>query len=145
MKYLIREGEPFTGSIQSILWDDGIVAYTDGLSLSEYEAERGLKLKAISEAEWEALTKTYLEGLITAPVEETPEAFDYALCVLPPCRWQRVRGVEIFHLSERLTHDLVHWHAKLNGRCYTFTDRETLAPETVATKVAEAAHLLEPA
>ena len=145
MKYLIHADQPYTGSIQSILKADGTVGYTNGLTPAEYEAERGFKLKVLDDAEFHALNEAYLASLITAPVDETPEAFEDALCVLPPCKWQRVRGVEIFHLSERLTADLVQWHAKLNGRCYTFTDRETLAPEAVATKVAEAARALEPA
>lgn len=146
MKYIIRADRPYAGSIQSILKPDGTVGYTNGQSLADYEKECGFPLKVIDEKALDALTEGYLQSLITDPVEETPKAFEDALCVLPPCKWQKVAGVEMFHLSERLTHDLVHWHTKLNGRCFAFTDRETLSADAIASKAAKAAErTMEPA
>jgi hypothetical protein len=137
--WLIDANEPFRGHVQSVLTPEGTVAYTDGLTVEQYEAERGVKLKKITDAELDALLSEYEAGLVTDPTEETEAQFWYALGVLPPCRWRTVDGVELFHISERLTGDLVSWHAQYDGRFFTFTDQARRAGYDLALKVRTAA------
>ena len=92
MQFLIRDDEPFRGHCQSVLNKDGTVAYTDGLTVAEYEAERGFKVKVIEEPAFDALMQAHYESLKTKPIIITKEAFWYALEVLPPCRWHHVGG-----------------------------------------------------
>jgi len=135
--WIIKADQPYSG-VQSFLTPDGTVAYTDGLTIEQYEAERGIKLKAISDAELDELQSAFEAGLVTDPVEETEADFWYALEVLPPCRWRTVQGVELFHVSERLTADLVSWHGQIKGRYFTFTDQARRPMEELAAKVAKA-------
>ena len=135
MQYIIRTDQPFSGSVQSVLSAAGIVAYTDGLTLEQYAQERGFPVRAIDEAELDAMLSTYGDGLVTEPTEETLDAFEDALNVMPPSRWQRVNGVEMFHICERITLDLVSWHARRGDRFFTFTDRASRPAIDIARKV----------
>lgn len=138
MQYLIKEGEPFRGYVQSVLKPDGTVAYTDGMTVAEYAAERG-PVRVIGDEELNSLIEECTVSLVTDPTEETEEQFWYALEVLPPCRWRTVRGIEMFHISERITLDLVSWHARIGGRYFTFNDRAGANMDDLAAKVAGAA------
>lgn len=67
----------------------------------------------------------------------TEERWIYYLEVLPPCRWERVAGVELFYVSEAYTSN-IHTHcARLGDRhfirqCRTSTPYTTLAAEVAA-------------
>src|SRR3990167_5639371 len=121
--YILRADEPFRGHCQSVLLKNGTVAYSDGLTLEQYEAERGFPVRLIDDAELDELTKRYTESLITAPAVITEARFHEMLNVLPPSRWHNCGGFEVFHVCERLTHDLVAWFAHRNGQYWEFTDR----------------------
>ena len=138
-QYVIPANEPFKGYVQSVLKPDGTVAYTGGLSLTEYSAQQGKAFKTVSDEELDALIAEYEATLITDPAPESEEDWWYGLEVLPPCRWKTVRGVELFHISERLTGDLVRWHARIGDQHFTFTDQAGADMETLAAKVAKAA------
>lgn len=75
------------------------------------------------------------DGLVEDPKEETRDDFDYALGVLPPRRWKALRGVELFHVPEAVRGDLVHWHARVEGRFFTFIDRMNTTFDTLVDKV----------
>ena len=136
MQYIVRTDTPFVGNIQSYLLENGTVAYTDGLTPHQYEAERGFPIRAVDDDELDAMMNAYVNSLITGPVEETEADFDYALNVLPPSRWRVVRGVEMFHIVERVTHNLVSWHCKAGDRFFSFNDRADADMERLAAKVA---------
>lgn len=140
MKFVIRSDEPFRGSVQSVLTPEGKVAYTEGLTVEEYAKDRGFPVRVVDEPELDAMIAAYIDSRVTDPVEETKEQFWEALECLPPSRWHHVRGVELFHICERITADLVSWHAKLNGRFYTFNDRAGAKSDDLAAKVAAAAN-----
>jgi hypothetical protein len=137
--WIIDARKPFTGSTQSYLLPDGTVAYRDGMSFADYNREAGGGLKLITGAELDRLNADYTASLITEPVEIDEERFMYALEILPPCRWTRPRGVELFHVSERLSFNLVDWYACLNGRYWHFVDRDNRPGDELAAKVANAA------
>ena len=130
--------EPFPGWAQSFLMPDGTVAYTKGLTPDAYAADRGISVKVITDAEFDALLAAHEAALVTTPAPITAERFDDYLECLPPCRWHRHRGVELFHVSERLTGDLVQWCARIEGQCYGWTDQARRPSEELAAAVAEA-------
>ena len=142
MRFIIRTDEPFKGVSQSILLDDWTVAYTGGLSWDAYKANHGGNVRIVSAEQLDAMTDAYNATLITDPEPITEAQFWDALEVLPPCRWGKVRGVELFHVSERITGDLVNWYACLNGRHWHFVDRDRQTRERLAEKVAVAAGLV---
>lgn len=133
--WLIRTDVPFT-NVQSVMLEDGTVGWTDGWTPEQYAAERGFPVKVISDAELDALLETRLRSLITEPTEESEKDFWYALEVLPPCRWGRVKGVEMFHISERIEGNIVAWHAQLGGRYATCNDSAGVDREALADKFA---------
>jgi hypothetical protein len=136
--WVIRTDQPFR-TAQSFLLPNGTVAYTDGLAPSDYAAERGFPIRVVTSEELDALLGARLQSLITEPVEETEADYWYALEVLPPCKWGQVRGVELFHISERIEGDLVAWHAQVGHRYFTCTDRASADREQLAYKFFAAA------
>lgn len=66
---------------------------------------------------------------ITPAREIDRETFDYLLEVLPPCKWTRRPGAEAFHVSERITHDIVTWCVRIGERFYRFDNTDKLTAE----------------
>lgn len=159
--YLIRSDQPYRGYTQSILYKDaeGVerVAYTGrarvvqfagranekvmqeatpDLTLAEYEVENGAIFKRITEVELNALQAEHLASLATEPEPMDVERFEYLLEVLPPCRWATIAGAETFHISERLTGDLVQWCIRLpSGACYGMVQPASISKEHLAELV----------
>ncbi|PPQ35573.1 hypothetical protein SAMN06265338_12624 [Rhodoblastus acidophilus] len=138
-QWIIRSDAPFAGFVQTHIRDDGFVAYADGnLTPEQYGLERGFPVRVVDDAELDEMLETWTAQQITEPAEETLAEFTYALECLPPCRWRRHRGVEMFHISEGVTHDLVQWHVAIGERCFTFVDRRSAPTEAIAAKAAAA-------
>lgn len=78
-----------------------------------------------------------------APViEVSVEYFMYMLEVLPPCKWYNSKFSESFHISERLTENIVEWLVRVvvegeQERFFALAARDTLKHEDVRTKVQE--------
>ena len=81
---------------------------------------------------------------ITEPREISQEDWYYLLEVLPPCKWVRHSSAESFHISERITHDIVTWAARIADKFYRFDDTCRLSHEDVVRK-ASVLHFKEPA
>lgn len=128
----------FTGSIQSATYTtfDGVerVAYNDGLTLADYMASpRGAGVTVISGAELDKLLAKHYDAMKTKPQEISEERYMDIYECLPPSRWQRRRGVNSWHCSERLTGNLVGWYFEIGDKYYTFTDDASLSePEIEA-------------
>lgn len=140
-RYLIRTDSGFCGYPQSALKADGTVGWSGGADLDSYLAASPHPLRLVTPKEAEKAAIAWSESHITEPREEDDSAWDYALGVLPPCRWRTVRGVELFHVSEPLAFDLVEWHGRIGSRCFVFRDRAGADLEALAAKVARAADL----
>ncbi|MDR9393973.1 MAG: hypothetical protein RI571_06550 [Roseovarius sp.] len=140
--WLVRDDEPYNGRTQSFLLPDGTIAYSGGLTPEAYAIDRGFPVRVITDAELDRLEAEYIAGRITVPEEETEAEFWDALEVLPPCRWHTRGGVELFHISERITGNLVDWHAQTGGRFFHFVDLDNAKSEDLARKVAEAARTI---
>lgn len=136
--FILRADEPFRGSVQSVLMENGTVAYSDGLTLEQYQAEKGFPVRAIDRDELDRLTTEYIAGLISEPVAITEDRFHEMLNVLPPSRWHNCGGFEVFHVCERITHDLVSWFAHRNGQHWTFNDRAGISDIDLTAKLAAA-------
>lgn len=105
---------------------DGVerVAYNDAETLPDYMA-RNPGYKIVSEAEYDAIQATYYESMKTKPSEITEDAYWYYLECLPPCRYDG----NVFHVSERLTGNLVQWCFGKKGKYYGFTDDASISAE----------------
>lgn len=75
---------------------------------------------------------------ITAPREITEDAYTYLLECLPPCKWGRgAEGGSAFHVSERITYDIVTWCVKLGDKHYRFDDTDQLNVTQAVQRVRE--------
>jgi hypothetical protein len=146
--YIIKKG-PFYGSTQSIIYTDaqGVerVAYSGkprvmqgdtvldagapDLTWLEYIAERGDNFERISEAQLDKLMQAHFDSLKSPPQAISKERFWELLECLPPSRWQNISGAEVFHVSERLSGNLVQWCARIGANHYAFTDDAALSVE----------------
>ena len=55
--------------------------------------------------------------------------------VLPPCRWGTVGGYEVFHVSERLSGNLVSWFAHRGDNYYEFTEQAHINTKALTQKL----------
>lgn len=119
--YLVDQ-EGFKGNILSSgEYDkDGVfrVHYTNGLTLEQYQEERGIKVIVLNGEQTDKLFKDFENGMKTKPKEIKEEDYFYALEVLPPCRYSG----NSFYVSERIRGNLVNWYFKKNGKFYEFID-----------------------
>ena len=136
--YILNGNEPFRGTVQTLLMEDDTVAYSGGLTLTEYEAQHG-KAVVVSEAELKEMIEEYVSSIVTQPELITKERFWNALECMPPSRWHARCGVEMFHIVERITHDLVSWYGRVDDRYYCFNDRSSADSDYLAGKFLEAA------
>ena len=131
--FIVEAGADFKGYFQSSGYydDSGIfrIHYTDNLSLAEYEEEKGKKFKILSDSESDELIENFEKSLITQPEEIPLEKYDYALEVLPPCRYDG----NVFHMPERLRSNLVSWYFRKNGKAYTFVNQANLSCNELKT------------
>jgi hypothetical protein len=65
---------------------------------------------------------------IKGPVEITRERWWEMLECLPPCRWIRRAGVELFFVSERLSGDIVAHFVQIGERFFEIQDVSTKPP-----------------
>jgi len=128
-KAIIDTSQPFRG-VSSILLPDDTVAYTDGLTLDEYrEQNKDERLEVITWEEFDKLNDQHLESLKTKPQKIDEKCFDEFLSMLPPCRWHNCGGYEVFHMSERLTGNIVTWFAHKDNDYWTFDEADNISDE----------------
>lgn len=130
---VIHSNEQFTGSLVTTATLDNGVYYMDlsstlhndnkgPLTLQQYQIRVTPFVKVTSWAEYDKLTADFEQSLVTMPKVIDSERFNDMLEVLPPCRWHNCGGYEVFHVSERLTGDLVSWFAHTGDHYFEFTD-----------------------
>jgi hypothetical protein len=138
LRFAIRTDQPYRMHHHCVILPDDSVAWTDHKSIDSYAAEHGGTFKILTGEELDAVMAEAEAALVTKPAPITAERFDDYLECLPPCRWHRHAGVELFHVSERLTGDLVQWCARIEGQCYGWTDQARRPSDELAAAVAEA-------
>ena len=129
---------------------DGLVttAHTaDGIAWVDYQREPTMladymaahpEMTAADPDAFERVLFDYYASRCTPAKRITPEAWQYALEVLPPCRWRNYDGIEVFHVSEHLDGPLVNWYARVGDACFEIVDVYNVAPEILVRKVKEA-------
>jgi hypothetical protein len=125
LQFIVRE--PYPG------YPDNILSST--LDFPAYKAARPeLTLRVVDKAQLDDLEAEYLAGRVTEPTEITQERFWEALECLPPSRYQRNSGVEVFHICERITGNLVSWYGHKDDRYFTFDDLDNRPAVEIANK-----------
>lgn len=75
------------------------------------------------------------EALRTEPEEITAEDWQRAFEVMPLMKWQLLRGVESFRMTEFYSGSITTIYAKCDGRHWKFMDDAYMPTEQVVTKV----------
>ena len=139
-RYIIEPGK-FKGSICSATYTtlDGIerVQYHDGKTLEAYLFEYPLR-KVITGEELDALLESHYASLVTAPAPISEDQYNEWLECLPPCRWRSYGPYTAFHISERLTGNLVQWCVKHGQNYYGFTDSASMSEQSLIEKMTTA-------
>ena len=65
------------------------------------------------------------------------EQYEDALECLPPRRWENVRGIELFIMSEAYTSNIHSHYARLGDRCFTRMCRTTEPYAELAAQVVQ--------
>lgn len=113
-----------------------LVGYGQQKTLAEYRAAHpGQTLDVVDDATMREMIAKHEASLVTEPAPIDRERHTYLLEVLPPCRWHSSAGVSLFHISERLTGNLVTWAAEFHGDCFEFVDFADRPSEELACKV----------
>ena len=135
----VKDLSQFRGSIHSSTYTtlDGVerVTYADGETLESY-LERRDGLAVYSDEELSVILKAHFDSIVTLPQEITQERFDEMLEILPPCRWQKYGNFSAFHISERLTSNLVSWFIQYpDGKSFEFVDYDNLSNAALIEKM----------
>jgi hypothetical protein len=153
MKHLITQKYfavtlPFTGSIATsatynsdnnqYYMDYSSNLYNDNkgnLTFDEYKARINPKCELVDYDQLGILLAEYENSLITIPEIITYDDYMEMLDILPPCRWHSIGKIEVFHISERLTGQLVSWYARSQDNYYTFIDYSYLSDSELNAKL----------
>lgn len=111
------------------------------LTLSEYLAQPHLldrDLKVIEECEFSQFEDEYSQSLITGFSEISKETYWWRLECLPPCKWTKINGVEMFHISERIRGDLVTWCFEYQDKYYTCDNEANKSRNELAQELKQA-------
>ena len=95
-----------------------------GQTEEEIKAESGAILMFFDDAV-RALTAAERSKYVKPPRRVTKEDFWHALEVLPPYRWRREGGAESFHVSERITGNLVDWYVRIGEEYWHLVESAT--------------------
>lgn len=133
-QYLVYSPMSWTRTIYAKVIN-GITEY--GRETIEQVKERNPdhSFEVVSEEELNKRLDDYEKSLITDPLEITRERYWEMLEVLPPCKWRKRGCWEMFHISERLTGNLVSWFATDGDKYYEFTDQDCASDLHLIKKV----------
>ena len=84
---------------------------------------------------FDALFDEHENSLKTDPKPITSERWFDMLEVLPPCKWGNNGAYEVFHVSERITGNLVSWFAKCGDKHFEFDDDASISREDMHKKL----------
>lgn len=115
-------------------WITTGVICIDGVYYSQYgdrkisDYYKGVH-KIVNREQLDQLIEEHNKSLITPPEEVSEEHYINMLEVLPPCRWHASGSKTYFHVSERLTGNLVNWFCSVGGKHFSFTNDASLSTE----------------
>lgn len=85
---------------------------------------------------WRQIESAQTKAYCHAPVEESAEAFDEMLNVLPPAKWLRGKDSEAFFVPEPLCGSIHEWHVRIGSRYWTLNRDGSRSPESIVSEVA---------
>lgn len=128
---------PSKRSVLDIIMPNGVTMY-GRKTLAQIQFDEATDAQIVTAEEG---YKLQCEAYRTPVSVITEERFDYALNVLPPCRWSRFGRFEHFHISERIVGNIVSWFICFRGdagsRFFTFDDYSTLTQVELMERVIE--------
>lgn len=136
----------FTGyAITATYIDDAtgaeLVAYSGGQPLSEWEDRENRNYRVVTDEEYDDIIKEYHDSLVSKPKRIGEQRYYDLFECLPPCRYNQYGRAMAFHISERITGNLVTWCAEVKKNHEThyceFTDYANAKAEDIASKIAE--------
>lgn len=101
----------------------------------ELYTKQGFLILSIDEA-LDKITKAQEQRYCTGWEEVDQETYDEALEILPPQKWQTVRGVNIFRMCEYTCSNITRHYAALNGRYFRAELPTTTPYSEIAAQVA---------
>ncbi len=124
-------------------WINTEVITIDGVQYSQYGDKKisnyDFNICQIVNAEQlSKLLDDHNNSLITTPVHISEEFYNDMLEVLPPCRWHNSNGKTFFHVSERLTGNLVAWYCKSGNDHFSFTHNANISTAKLVQIVQDA-------
>jgi len=125
----------YTGTVQSTM-SNGIVHYSDGLTLEQYNEKKGKEYIALTWDELEPLIAAWEHDNYTSipAVLISAEDYEEALNVLPPERWEN----GMFCMCEHLTGNLTAWYAEKDGKFASCTEYANASIEHMRDRFAVA-------
>ena len=115
---------------------NGFADYTDGKLAIDYVNELGPEFKILPFAQAVELIETEQEKLFINPwIEIKEDNFFENLEILPPEKWQTVKGVNMFRMCEYLTGNITAHYARIGKRYFTASRRTSSSYETLANEV----------
>jgi len=132
---IYKEGEM---NIQTFINSEGKPAYCKDITLEAYLAEKGPEYKVIS---WndaiDKITEVQNIKLIKPFVEISEDQYwDYLEC-LPPEKWQTIKGVQIFRMSEYSAGNITQHCAKYKDRYFAANRRTSIDYADIAKEIKE--------
>lgn len=115
-------------------WINTGVILIDGVQFSQYGDKKisdydQAVCKVVNLEELDQLMEEHNKSLVTPPEEVSEERYNNMLEVLPPCRWHNSGSKTYFHVSERLTGNLVNWFCSTSGKFFSFTQDASISTE----------------
>lgn len=132
---------PYKGYIETMCkkMDDGTYRFDYSApevdTIEKYNDNKEKGAQIMTWPELEELHTKFKEDQKTQPKEITKEQWWEMLEILPPCKWYSRQGIELFHMSERLTDNLVDWYARAGDQYFTFTDLDCATDEELIKKM----------
>ncbi len=93
-----------------------------------------VSLKVISSEEQDVRISLYRQEQMKEEQEISSEDYWWLFECLPPCRWHKVSGVEVFHVSERICFDLVQWVGQIGDKYYKLVDSDKAELSDIAER-----------
>ena len=89
--------------------------------------------EAASKLAQEACKAHYCKGF----EKITKERFWEMLEILPPCKWQKYQGVELFHMSERCFGNFAEWFFEVGDDHYSYVAEDNLPAAELVKRLKE--------
>ena len=123
-----------------------VAVLRDGVYRSQYYGETleqlaerhpGVQMMRLGDA-WPQIESAQTKAYCHEPVEDSAEAFDEMLNVLPPAKWLRGKDSEAFFVPEALCGTIYTWHVRIGSRYWCLNRDGSRSPESIIAEVATA-------